>query len=337
VGYTAVPGGSLSYQKISQLFADLYRRARRFGYRINPSTLVSAQDRCAEHLAASQQVIQAALLQSPVAHFTAVPRREETGLRVAGRLHWLHTGWSQPGCSTAHYSDFYVHTKRGRAAIDQGLLPRFTGWAVHDCWASYFGYDHCDHALCGAHLLRELTAVEEQGRAWARHVRRYLLALYHLSDAGRGRLPPSLEPKARRLYHRLLDMADDEEPPPIKSKRGRRKSPPIPAVTKGRNLLNRLRQHEAAVLAFALVEPVPFSTADSQRNQAERDNRRFTAVRGAKLKQNVAGSFRTLLGAQAYARIAGFISTARKQKRQVFKELRAAFQGHTFLTTPQPC
>jgi len=49
-----------------------------------------------------------------------------------------------------------------------GILPEFQGVAVHDFWASYLGYD-CDHALCNAHLLRELTFVWEECRQkWAK-------------------------------------------------------------------------------------------------------------------------------------------------------------------------
>ena len=47
-----------------------------------------------------------------------------------------------------------------------GVLPGFGGVAVHDGWAPYWRYQDVRHALCGAHLLRELEAItEEPGRA----------------------------------------------------------------------------------------------------------------------------------------------------------------------------
>ena len=104
---------------------------------------------------------------------------------------------------------------------------------------------------------------------------------------------------------------------PVKSKSGRGR----PKATKGRNLLTRLKKHQAAILAFAFHEEVPFTN-----NQAERD------LRPAKTKQKIAGSFRTFSGAQNYARIFGFISTARKNRFNVFNELVTAFKGFTFLT-----
>ena len=63
-----------------------------------------------------------------------------------------------------------------------GVLPSFAGIACHDAWAPYDGYDGvAGHALCGAHLLRELTAVTETGTAddviWARQAIGALLEL----------------------------------------------------------------------------------------------------------------------------------------------------------------
>lgn len=297
----------LSQASISRLFGDL------FGQPINVATVQQAHHRCFEHLAESQEAIRTALAEARVVHF------DETGLRVEGRLHWLHSA------SDARYTDLLVHPKRGTAAMDEGVLAQFAStpetprWAVHDGYASYFTYDGCQHALCGAHLLRELRAVAERGSVWARHMHRCLMALYRMSDHGRSRLPEDQHAKARRLYRRILADGEHEEPPPEQQARGR------PQGTPGRNLVRRLRKHESSVLAFAFESAVPFTN-----NQAERD------VRPAKVKQKVSGCFRTLLGSQVYARIEGFVSTARKQERSVFAELCAAFGGQTFLTAPLP-
>jgi transposase len=92
-----------------------------------------------------------------VAHF------DETGARVAGRLHWVHSA------STPLLSLFTVHAKRGKVAMDAaGVLPGFHGVAVHDGWSPYWRYDQASHALCAAHLLRELEAItDEPGQGWA--------------------------------------------------------------------------------------------------------------------------------------------------------------------------
>jgi transposase len=74
-----------------------------------------------------------------------------------------------------------VHPKRGTEAMDAaGVLPAFTGIACHDAWKPYDSYGHvAGHALCGAHLLRELIAVTETGTAddviWAQQATGALL------------------------------------------------------------------------------------------------------------------------------------------------------------------
>jgi hypothetical protein len=66
-----------------------------------------------------------------------------------------------------------------------GVLPSFAGIAVHDAWAPYDTYDGvAAHALCNAHVLRELTAVTETGSdldvTWAQQA---IDALIKLKDA----------------------------------------------------------------------------------------------------------------------------------------------------------
>jgi transposase len=107
------------------------------------------------------EVVRAQLAAAPVAHF------DETGTRVAGRLHWVHSA------STSLLSLFSVHAKRGKVATDAaGVLPGFAGVAVHDGWSPYWRYEVA-HALCGVHLLRELDAVaDEPGQGLSRGHRR---------------------------------------------------------------------------------------------------------------------------------------------------------------------
>jgi transposase len=81
---------------------------------------------------------------------------DETGLRVAGKPHWVHCA------RTDRYTLITCHAKRGRKGIDDaGVLGRFRGVAVHDAWAPYDTYVEVEHQLCCAHALRELQAVAE--------------------------------------------------------------------------------------------------------------------------------------------------------------------------------
>ncbi len=80
-------------------------------------------------------------------------------------------------------------------------------------------------------------------------------------------------------------------------------------------------REQDAVLAFAFNKEVPFTN-----NLAERD------IRPVKVKQKISNCFRTLSGAEIYARIEGFVSTVRKNNRNVYSELFNTFEGSNFIT-----
>jgi transposase len=246
-------------EQISQLFEDMY------GYDLNSATIEDALERAYELVEPVEAQIVAQLTEAELAHF------DETGVRVAGKLHWLH------GVSTETLTHLFVHEKRGTNALnaEASVLKNFTGTAVHDCWQPYFNFTEARHALCGAHLLRELQGLWDNGSLWAEDMHGLLLAVYNMPR-------PLADAEQVRLHYRLiLDQADREEPPPQPGKRGK------PKQSKGRNLLNRLRTHETGVLAFALEPGIPFTN-----NQAKRD------LRSAKFKQKVIRCFRTKAGAR---------------------------------------
>ena len=74
---------------------------------------------------------------------------DETSLRVNAKNHWIHV------YSAGHITLKRLHPKRGRDAIE--AIGIITGAFIHDCWASYLSYDHCNHGLC--RTLRELTFI----------------------------------------------------------------------------------------------------------------------------------------------------------------------------------
>ncbi len=299
-------GFAMPVKKVQRLFTDL------FGYAINEGTIQSNNHRCSQLLMPTEEQIKQRLTESSVGH------SDETGVRVAGKLHWLHV------FSTSLYTFFFVHSHRGKKALQDtmSILPSFSGWVVHDCWSSYFSFTGFKHALCGAHLLRELHALVQNNVVWASWFRRYLLTLFYLTQQNDGGLTAAQQHKALLLFEKIAAAAHEIEPLPQKQegKKGR------PKATKGRNLLNRLVKHQKAVLAFAFHQEVPFTN-----NLAERD------LRPAKTKQKVSGCFRTFKGAQTHARINSFISTVRKQQLNIFNELKKVFEGKTFSFHSSEC
>jgi transposase len=54
-----------------------------------------------------------------------------------------------------------------------------------------------------------------------------------------------------------------------------------------------------------------------------------------KVKQKVSGSFRTVEGAGRFARIRGYISTARKKAVKCVDAIKKAFDGKPFIPSPE--
>lgn len=284
----------LPYKKIQSLFNDL------FGYSINESTIYSSGERCYEKLEESEEIIKSKIIVSNVVH------ADETGLRIEGKLQWLHIA------TTRLYTYLFVHQRRGAKAIqsDKSVLNKIIGWLVHDCWYSYFNLEK-KHAICGAHILRELEGLIETSKTkWAIDFKSFLMEIYLMPFEERVKRREYIKSK----YSRICMIGEKSEPPPTKTK-GKNKR------TVGRNLVERLIREKDHVLSFAFNEEVPFTN-----NLAERD------IRPARIKQKISNSFRTIKGAEIYARVDGFISTVRKNQYNVFKELCTTFEGYNFIT-----
>jgi len=291
--------------RISQMSADL------FGRPVSEATVQAVLTHAYDELSGFEAQVAELIIQAPVAH------ADETGLRVAGKLHWLHLA------STSHLTWYGVHAKRGGEAIRHfNLLPRFAGRLIHDCWSPYFKLE-CEHGLCNAHLLRELKFLHEVCRQkWAKPMADLLVDMHRRSvdaAAADGIALTAIECAAwTEAYRALLREGfteNPELPSPAGSKRRGR-----PKHTKAQNLLARLQKHEGSILAFLHDPRVPFTN-----NQAEQD------VRMMKVQQKVSGGFRTLTGAQIFARVRGYLSTVRKNRRDVFENIVAALHGNPFI------
>ena len=236
---------------------------------------------------------------------------DETGLRVAKKNYWVHV------YSAGDLTLKFLHSKRGHEAVnDIGILPRYGGVVIHDCWASYFSYHGCRHALCGSHLLRELAfVVESNGYAWAQNIKCLLQeTCKKVSKRKRKRLTPREYDAAQKRYRNILTRGEKELPvipPRSNGQRGRI------AKSDAHNLWERLKEHEEAVLLFAKEPHVPFTN-----NRAERD------LRMDKVKQKVAGCFRTEAFAKAYCRISSYLATMANRGINPLIAIQMALAGH---------
>ena len=252
------------------------------------------------------------LLASPAMHV------DETSLRVDRKNHWIHV------YSAGTLTVKRLHPKRGCEAIEAiGILPRYGGVAVHDCWASYLSYTHCEHALCGAHLLRELTfIVDAHDYAWAKRMKRLLLHACHEVAKRDEKILSESEYKAvQKRYRTILTQGERELPPIPPRQKGQRGKV---AKSDAHNLWERMKKYENAVLRFAKHPDVAFTN-----NRAERD------LRMSKVKQKVSGCFRTRKYAEAYCRISSYLQSMANQGYNPLVAIQIALAGRAVDNLPE--
>jgi transposase len=264
------------------------------------STLAPA----AAAVAAANAVILDQVRAAPVLHV------DETSSNINGARWWLHVA------STPMLTAFHLHPSRGRAAITEfDVLPDYRGTLVHDSLTLYDAYTHARHALCGAHLIRELTAAAEAHptRIWPEQAIRVLhhlnTAAHQAREQGLSQIPPEIFDPLHRSFRHAVIVGLAEHP-----------QRPGPRQPPTRNLLKRLGARVEQVLLFARDLTVPFTN-----NQAERD------LRPTKTQLKISGCHRSATTARAWLAIRGYISTARKHGRNVFQTLRDAITGKPWM------
>lgn len=279
---------------------------------VSKSTILNFLNGCRTKLEDPMEYLRKEILGSPVACF------DETGMRVAGKLQYLHNA------STADVTYQTVNVHRGRQGMNAGrVLPYYKGIAIHDCLTAYWKYEGIAmHGVCCAHLLRECQGLHEM---YPEDVffRYFQVLLREMLDAKKKRIRQGKEDAGRyylkkymRLYDLLISVGRYEHPPveQEEKKRGRK------ARGKANAFVERVARLKEEVSLFFRSFDVPFDN-----NQAERD------LRHAKVKMKVSGCFRTEEGAELFAQFHSFISTAKKRGRTALQALELLFQNSPML------
>ena len=300
---------NLNQQQFVPLARTSEFMADTFGVTVSQTSVLAFSHEAAQVLQPIYQQIGQAVQAPPVVC------ADETGIRIRGKLEWLH-------CAvTPTLSHLQHHPKRGMLAMQAiGIVPHVMGTLVHDGLRSYKQLD-CLHSLCNAHHLRELVYIhdtlnEKAFDGWAGHMMDTLVQGKREVDERGAPLAPERLQWYEAQWLSLLDRGErlnarQEPGQAFSARRG-----PLKQSTQF-NLLARLRQYKDDVWRFASDAGVPFTN-----NLAEQ------ALRMSKVRQKVSGCFRTDEGARTFFTIRSYLQTMRKQRVNLFDCLVSVFNAN---------
>lgn len=282
----------IPFERTQDLFRDL------FNLPMSEGTIFNISSKCHERLEKFETLAKKALLNSKVNH------ADESPININAVKNYLHV------LSNEFITLLSAHSSRGLEALKTaGVLKNYKGFLVSDFYSMYYSLKAVNVA-CHSHLGREFTLLEEEFKIkWAKQMRKFFLrANKEIKKFRRKKIPiPYSNQESYRIeFEKILTRAKIENPEYLK--KGKK--------TDAENLLLRLINNQDAVLRFTTDIEIPFTN-----NLAERD------LRMSKVKQKISGGFRTFKGFQKYARLRSYISTVKKQGRNVFKSLMAIFSS----------
>ncbi len=276
---------------------------------VSLATIQRAARFCGQKLFRFEYRLKAALRQSEVMGV------DETGININGENNWVHV------TRTDNLTHLAFHPKRGRAAIEEiGIISEFTGVLVRDGFTAYQKYEQCRHGLCNTHLLRDLTFIGEANpvhQSWTLELALLLLEIKKSVESTKSNslisLNDSLLNAFAARYDRILAEAE----------RVIRGSPKLmSAHLSAGTLYRRLVRHKDKILMFMTDVRVPFDN-----NGSERD------LRMLKLQQKISGCFRSAEGAKTFCRVRSYLSSARKQSKNLLAALESALDDQPMVMT----
>ena len=279
-----------------------------FGMKLSEATMLSFIKALAGLVRPAVDAILQAEHDAPFAHL------DETGANVGGKLHWIHA------VATPLYTFVSIQAKRGKEGMDAiGFLLEYTGTVIHDCWAPYFKYDGLEHALCNAHLERELAGVSkffENASKWADDMNSLLREMLRAKHEAQGQGLDSLAMEKIEGFSERFDALIKRGlelhplPPQVPGKKGR------PKKGKARALLERMAERKEEIFRFLTSFEIPYTN-----NCAER------CFRLLGTKRHV-GFFQSLEYAEYFCAIWSYMSTAHKHGISYYKAAVEAFKGN---------
>lgn len=299
----------IPFGRLAQMIRDIY------GCTMSVGTIINLSKKIAKMVEPIVGSIKESIINSDQVH------ADESGYYMEGNRQWIHVA------CTDQYTHYTPHSSRGRVALEHaGILPKFKGLLIHDSYAMYWNYGN-RHALCNAHLLRELQGISEndETQSWAIQMMRFLQWIWHhvkkYREQGNVRFTEKIKQSFSVIYDQIVRTGEHQNPlsPKEKGKRGRQKK------TKSRNLLERFQGKKEAIIGFIMDWNIPFDN-----NLAERD------VRMMKLQQKISGCFRSEYGAESFCLLRSYTSTMKKQNQNCWQAIGSLIIGEPILPVCLP-
>ena len=292
----------IPFERAAEALRDL------FGVEVSTGFLDFCYSEGAERLDGFVEALRLMLKDEPVVHF------DETSDRLGTATMWFHVACTD--MLTLLHAD---ETRGHDAVVRHGVLPGYTGIAVHDRLSQYQSYTSAAHAFCCAHLVRDLTSVSTiPGQAgWSTKMIDLLYEMHAATeaarDAGRTKLSKKVLDGYLARYDDLVAWAFRVNPEQLRPK-------PTKLQRESFNLATAFRTHRTEITRFASDLRVAFSN-----NEAERD------LRHAKIHRKVSGCFHSMQGAKRLANVRSYLTTARKHDLGAFEVLTRLFQGDPWI------
>lgn len=276
---------------------------------LSQATIINMQKAFERKIEKELQLQEEEISKSKVVH------ADETSLRINGVLYWIHT------LSTMLAVSYHVSKHRGTEAIhEKNILPIFQGVLVCDHFQSYKALLLCDHAYCGAHILRELRGLYEiYKRKEIKDFEEFFLATYHRVKTAKAngdeQLSDEMYDYIHKEYIRLLEKWQSVNKVDFDRVAQTKKRKTDNYFNDERCLIERLIKYSDGHLYFAKDFDVPFDN-----NLAERD------LRSIKTKQKVSGGHRSLEAAVTFMNLRSYVQQLHRKNELVFPQILEVFR-----------
>lgn len=218
---------------------------------------------------------------------SSVVGADETGTRIGKGKGWFWT-WQNEKLTY-----IIASMNRGAQTINEHFKNGFPNAVlVHDCWKSHFEPLVLTHQICIAHLLRELTYLNETyDCTWSKQFKELLRDAIHLKQ--KLKPPDYLAPIPERteLIMRLLELTE---------------KPTNTDYDELASFQRRMIKYKNYLFPFLFSFDVPADNNGSER-----------AIRNLKIKHKISGYFKSFKGASQFAILRSVLDTAMKNGQSV--------------------